>query len=222
MAPASEQLARADALGDCMRRLRDMDARIDAAGVRDAQAARVDGYPFLRADRYTASRTPGDREALAVAQAKLDRMAALDAEARKYESANARIADVDQAALERCRAELVAATRGDAERAANLASPPHSYDDAMRVVGLYPVTKFPFVWGVAAWQQTTRDLYATPFPELTVKGKRIRYVPGPGSFGASGRIAPDRQRRRCPAADAGGDACARLAATAAACSGAGR
>ncbi len=83
VAPASEQLARADALGDCMRRLRDLDARIDAAGVRDAQAARVDGYPFLRVDRFTASRSPGDRDAAAVAQAKLDRMAALDAEARE-------------------------------------------------------------------------------------------------------------------------------------------
>jgi hypothetical protein len=178
--PASEQLARTDALGDCMRRLREVDARIDAAGVRDAQAARVEGYPFLRVDRYTASRPSGDREAPAVAQAKLDRMAALDAEARQYESANARIADVDRAALEHCLAELVAATRGDAERVANLASAPHSYNDAMRVVGLYPVTKFPFTWGVAAWQQTTRDLYATPFPELTVNGRRIRYVPGPG------------------------------------------
>jgi hypothetical protein len=181
VAPASEQLARADAVGDCMRRLRDLDARIDAAGVRDAQAARVDGYPFLRVDRFTASRSPGDRDATAVAQAKLDRMAALDAEARKYEGANARVSDVDQAALERCRAELVAANRADAERVANLASAPHSYNDALRVVGLYPLSKIPFTWGVAAWQQTTRDLYATPFPELTVKGKRIRYVPGPGS-----------------------------------------
>jgi hypothetical protein len=179
-APASEQLARADALGDCMRRLRELDARIDAAGVRDAQAVRVDGYPFLRVDRYTAARTPGDRVASAVAQAKLDRMAALDAEARKYEGANARIAEVDQAALERCRAELVSATRADAEHVATLASAPHSYDDAMRVVGLYPLSKIPFVWGVAAWQQTTRDLYATPFPELAVSGQRIRYVPGPG------------------------------------------
>ena len=83
---------------------------------------------------------------------------------------------------------------------ANLASPPHSYDDAMRVVGLYPLTKFPFVWGVAAWQQTTRDLYATPFPELTVKGKRIRYVPGPGvSERLAGLLPTDKAGResRC-------------------------
>ena len=129
----------------------------------------------------------------AVAQAKLDRMAALDAEARRYESANARIADVDQAALERCRAELVAATRADAERVAKLANAPHSYNDALRVVGLYPLSKFPFTWGVAAWQQTTRDLFATPFPELTVIGKRIRYVPGSGgSEKLAGLLPTDR------------------------------
>ena len=41
VAPAATQIARNDAVGDCLRRLKALDARIDAAGRRDAQAARV-------------------------------------------------------------------------------------------------------------------------------------------------------------------------------------
>ncbi len=50
--------------------------------VRDAQAARVDGYPFLRVDRFTALSRPSGTDPAHRAPAMLERMAALDAEAR--------------------------------------------------------------------------------------------------------------------------------------------
>jgi hypothetical protein len=204
-APASEQLARSDALGDCLRRLQQLDARIEAAGVRDAQEVRVDGFPFLRADRATVARSPatdamaaggaaaGAVDAAALAQAQVERMAALDAEARTMEAANLRLDAAELAALQRCRADLLAALRADAratDAAVAAAVPPEAYNDALRVVGLYPISKFPFVWGVAAWQQSTRDLFATPFPELPVRGKRIRYVPGAAGSGPVAGLLP--------------------------------
>jgi hypothetical protein len=164
-----------------MRRFKAFDARIDEAGLRDAQAARVDGYPFLRVDRYTAYAQGKAGDTKELAQAKLDRMAALDDEARGFEATNARVDAGEKSALDDCRRKLVAATRAEAQRVTEGARPPDAYDDELRVVGLYPLTRIPFSWGVAAWQQSTRDLYATPFPELPVRGQRIRYVPATGA-----------------------------------------
>jgi hypothetical protein len=178
--PASRLLSQSDALGDCMRRLRAVDARVDAAGLRDAEAARVDGYPFLRVDRYTAFGSSGPADPQAMAQAKIDRMAALDAQARSFEAANARVGKEEQAALDACRDQLVAVARAEAQRVMQVAQPPDAYSDAGRVLGLYPLTQIPFSWGVAGWQQATRELYATPFPEVPVRGERIRYVPADG------------------------------------------
>ena len=62
-APARTQLSADDAPGSCLRRLQAMDARVDGAGVRDAQAQRVNGFPFLRADRYTVLSAPAGSDA---------------------------------------------------------------------------------------------------------------------------------------------------------------
>ena len=56
--PAARQLQAHDAVTACLQRFQALDARIDATGVRDAAAERVDGYPSLRADRYTVLATP--------------------------------------------------------------------------------------------------------------------------------------------------------------------
>lgn len=177
VAPAVTQLAQEDAVGECLRLLKALDARVDAAGRRDAQDVRVPGYPYLRADRYTEGWLPASGDPQTIAAGKLDRMAALDAEARRFESANLSVPANEADALARCRSELVASARPTAARAAAAASVPDAYVDAQRFLGLYPVTLIPFAWGVASWQQDTRDLFATPFPELPVRGERIRYVP---------------------------------------------
>lgn len=190
-APADAQLAAEGDIGDCLRRLRDFDARVDAAGARDAQNVRVPGYPYLRADRYTAARARQGTIAQgagvqALDQARVERMAALDAEARVYEGLNARVPDGQAEALRRCRAILLKAAAADASRAAASATVPDAYDDSLRRWGLYPMARIPFSWGVSAHQQSVRDLYATPFPEIAVRGERVRYVPA----SASGADAP--------------------------------
>jgi hypothetical protein len=197
-APAAAQLARDDADGDCMRRLQSVDARVDAARRRDAEAARVPGYPFLRVDRFTALGAPVPSEPQALAIARLERMAALDAEGRRFEAKNARISAQEQAALDACRSSLVAASRAEAQKIATLARPPDAYSDDARIAGLYPLSLIPFSWGVAAWQQATREAYATPFPELAVRGERIRYVPA--------SIAPERVAGLLPTDAAGASA----------------
>jgi hypothetical protein len=177
VAPATTQLTQEDKVGECLRLLKSLDARVDAAGRRDAQEVRVPGYPYLRADRFTESWSPANSDPQAIAAGKLDRMAALDAEARRFESANLSVSAGEAETLARCRSELTAAARPMASHAAASARVPDAYVDAQRLLGLYPVTLFPFALGVASWQQATRELFATPFPELVVRGERIRYVP---------------------------------------------
>ncbi|MGE5714328.1 MAG: hypothetical protein ACM32F_10660, partial [Betaproteobacteria bacterium] len=172
VAPAAAQLTQDDKVGECLRLLKAMDARVDAASRRDAQEVRVPGYPYLRADRFTEKWLPANGDPKAIAGGKLDRMAALDAEARRFESANLSVAASEADALARCRSELIAAARPMAAHAAASATVPDAYVDAQRLVGLYPVTLFPFALGVASWQQATRELFATPFPELQVRGER--------------------------------------------------
>jgi hypothetical protein len=193
-APASEMLVLPGALGDCMRRLQAFDERIDAAGRRDVEAARVDGYPFLRVDRYTALSAPKDADPKLLAEAKIERMAALDAEARRVEAANTRVDAPEQALIDACRKQLVASAHGEAEDVIRVARPPDGYSELARAVGLYPLTRIPFSWGLAASQQATRDLYATPFPEIPVRGTRIRYVPADGAPADVAGLLPSDSR----------------------------
>ncbi len=108
----------------------------------------------------------------------------------RYEAANARIGTEELATLDRCRNQLVASVGSGSRGVIEQARPPDAYDDALRVVGLYPLTQIPFSWGVAGWQQSTRDLYATPFPELPVRGQRIRYLPSASGSGPVAGLLP--------------------------------
>ena len=179
--PAVNMLAQQDDVGDCMRRLQAFDASVDAAGLRDVQSARVPGYPFLRVDRFTAGWHPAPAESHGVDVARFDRMAALDAEGRRYEEANIGSSAEERAAIADCRERLASTARQRAAEAVAVARVPEGYDETLRIVGLYPLTKIFFSWGLGAREQSTRDLYATPFPELPVEGQRIRYVPDIGA-----------------------------------------
>jgi len=179
--PARELLTRTDDIGDCMRKLRTFDAFVDAAALRDAEAARVAGFPFLRVDRFTAEWVPATGDKVAIDQARFDRMVALDGSARYFEEANAGITPDERIALAECRERIVKSMRPLAESAVAVACVPDGYDETLRVVGLYPITKVPFSWGLASWQRGVRDLYATPFPEVPVAGRRVRYTPEAGA-----------------------------------------
>jgi hypothetical protein len=76
------------ALRDCARWYADEDARVEAAGVRDAQDARVPGFPHLRVNRLLASWRDEAAASERVLQAMVERMHGLDIEARRYEAAN--------------------------------------------------------------------------------------------------------------------------------------
>ena len=153
---------------DCARWFAQLDAVVDAAGVRDVQEVRIDGFAGLRVDRFGAA----TRRSVAF-DAWLARAAELDRRARAAEIANLPrrafptdgIADA-AAALARsdsCRAGWRAALNTEARRDALLerAIVPDSYATSARMLGLYPLTRVPFLHGVNKWQQGHRQAMAT-------------------------------------------------------------
>ena len=175
--PVRAHVERADPIGDCARLFRDLDARIDAAGVRDAGAPRVPGFPYLRVDRFTASlgeRTDALRGAGFAAWSEL--MAGADRQARAVEIANAGD-PVPLAALDACRYALAVADQGELARLREAARVPDDYSTAARVLGLYPLTRIFFAAGIRDWQQRTLEVFAMPEAALPVAGRLRLYVP---------------------------------------------
>ena len=73
---------------ECAEWFRMLDARVEEAGVRDAQDARVPGFPYLRANRLLAALRPEAEASGAALQALAEQMQALDLAARRYEIMN--------------------------------------------------------------------------------------------------------------------------------------
>ncbi len=173
--PHREHLSAADAtVRDCAAWFAALDRAIDANGVRDAGARRIDGFPYLRVDRFAASFRHEEMDD-ARRRAWVAQLGALDATARCYEVRN-----MPDAAL----AELGVAQRDDALARTHtcsdtlmqhdLAAPathgqlaaraavPDDYATWKRVAGLYALTRIPFFAGVSNWQEGAAALFGKP------------------------------------------------------------
>jgi hypothetical protein len=166
-----------------------LDAAVDAAGVRDAEATRIAGYPQLRVDRFLASyrNTATGDAALA---AWLERMRELDQAARAAELSNlpdAALASLNVAArasaLERaetCGRQLTASDQGSPMRIAALraaAQVPDDYVAWQRVLGLYPITRVPFSARVRNWHDEANAAFRAARSGVKAALPVQRYAP---------------------------------------------
>ena len=183
----------------CARAYATLDAAVDAAGVRDAQATRIPGAPALRVTRFSASFGPSFADPLADPLAFAQWRSLLENEdrsARMVEIANlppvptrsVRAAlDAEgfgtlppQALLEGCGRTLAdAATATPALRAdlVTRARVPDEYDDVARAVGWYPLTRIGFAAGVRHYEQSVRDAFAAA--PAAIPPSAIVYAPAP-------------------------------------------
>ncbi len=177
-----------------------LDHATDQAGLRDGAAPPVPGHPFLRVDRYHASlrdRLPASADAQSAAPARaalMARLLALDLQARRHEIANlppliratlARAPDgpADSSGLlqhtSACGQLLVRAALAQPTRAHALLlalSVPPDYVTAYRVLGLYPLTRIPFLHGVRRFEDTIRTSFRQdPVPDPSAS--RLLLVP---------------------------------------------
>lgn len=176
-------------LRECAEWYRDLDARVDAARVRDAQDARVAGFPYLRVNRLLASFRNEAAASEPMLLELIERMHGLDIDARRHEAANLPLAvpgsrdrlgermDIQRAAA--CGAML---------RDADLAQPgarkallaalvvPDDYSAASRVLGIYALARVPFGEGVRRFQEDVREAFRRELapPEGAML---VRYAP---------------------------------------------
>lgn len=172
----------------------DLYAAVDQAvaehGVTPSYPVRIEGFPYLRVNRFLASYR-NQYPNTAGLGIWLDHMAELDFEARAVELASlseilktelARrhaITDDLSAALAACSRELRQHDLASPERLALLqarAVVPSEYRTYYQILGLYPLTIFPVHYGIYRWHQETHRLFTRyPLETLPVEGKLHRF-----------------------------------------------
>lgn len=169
----------ANAFG-CATFLDDLEARLADAGVLNAGAARISGFPGLRTDRFLASfagevDTPAERE---VFVAHLRR---LDARYRRHEIALLHTADAEillekSDACGQALANHVAKDSALSDQLLSTIEPPDHYVESRRIIGAYPLIR-PFMRaGVSRWQREAKATFSNEPPE----GRTVQYWPSEG------------------------------------------
>ncbi|HUF20754.1 MAG TPA: hypothetical protein VMP00_08360, partial [Burkholderiales bacterium] len=155
---------------NCAAFFRVLDTAVARNRVGEASPTQVAGFPYLRADRFTASLSDRAQQNDAAFEAWLSQLAALDRDAREFEIGNlpaAAVAGLGHAgagALNQrahdCRARLLEADLampGMRDLLVERARVPDDYRGWQRAAGLYPLTRLPFYSGVARWQRETEE-----------------------------------------------------------------
>jgi hypothetical protein len=179
------------ALRDCARWYAEEDARVEAAAVRDAQDARVPGFPHLRTNRLLASwreeATANERKL----EAMVERMHTLDIQARRREAANlpVRVPGVRDHMAERivmqrasaCGLLMREADLADAQaRALLLAGSrvPDEPSSALRVLGRDALAGGDVEGALRRHEMETRAAFQRD-PATTRRSSVVRYSPHP-------------------------------------------
>jgi hypothetical protein len=186
---------------ECIDWFRKLDETIDRAGVHDAEAYRVPGFPYLRVNRFLASfRQQASNDPVAFS-AWQKRLRALDERSRSYEISN--LPQSLFATLEvKSRPEATTRTNQCANSMATLdatsvsqkrvlierAHVPDDYDELKRTVGAYPVVSMAFFEFAKKWQNESSDMFQQTAAGNIEQKNIIRYR-SPDSAGTAQRIA---------------------------------
>ena len=155
---------------DCRARFAAIDARIDAAGVRDASYYRVPGYPYLRSDRTLAS-FRNELEGVDQIGGWLRHLREYDQEAREFEYINLGLSLQEAAILrydlQSCGRGLAAVELDDPDGFAALSAavtPTDDYSDQRRALHAYALIEPALRRRVAQRQAAVRREFEAPLP----------------------------------------------------------
>jgi len=178
-----------EAVMQCAAWYREMDQRIDRAGVRDGGEYRIPGFPYLRADRFNASFGTQALASDKLFGAWTDRLINLETVARKAELRNLPTDALEGLGADRAhvseRTQACAHTLADHDFAvperrrllAERAKVPDDYVTWHRAVGLYAVTRVPFWHGVDNWQKDAAETMRRTKEGMRDPGTLSRYAP---------------------------------------------
>jgi len=179
----------------CERLLDEVDRAVAKAGVADGGAARIPGFPYLRADRFLAS-LAGEVSQPARFDAWVSRLRALDRAGRDVEIANLPVPqrlELEERygepllfeGTQRCAAVLQSrdlAGSQQRDRLRDSVTVPDDYDTWKRVIGLYWLTRIPFAAGVRNYQREALAAAERPLVELRQRGALVSYGPPAGQL----------------------------------------
>ena len=183
--------APSETVRDCAAWYAELDRVVDEAGVRDAQQARIAGFPYLRVDRAHAGLRARAAQSDAAYASFVERLGELDLVARAHEIRNLppehlnrlpgfQAAPAHTVATQRtndCGGLLRELDRADSEARAALierAVVPDDYSTVARALGLYPLTRYALASGVQRWEADTRSRWhEKPHDGVPV----VRYAP---------------------------------------------
>ena len=193
MAPVAPG-ADAGPLAQCRWEFEQADYDIDQAGVQHQGLARINGFPYLRVNRFLASFGP-QLSAPEQIVTWVQHLAQLDARARRPELYNLAatgpglVPVAVNARLDSCRTQLVTALLRDPEQVRQLrlvASVPDDYLSAWRVAGLYPLSAPLVLHRVRRWHDEAMATFSQPLDELPVVGELTRWSASPAYAWAPG------------------------------------
>lgn len=167
-----------------------------AAGVMDTEAARIDGYPHLRVNRFLSDfrdEVHGDAYVFWLKQLRELADKGWRVEIKNLpEPSEQKLQTTIQAvlssqastidALQYCSDKLLQSqlenqsSRDDLKKRATVAD---NYRTWERVIGIYPLTAWAFKMGIAQWHEKTLATYGKPLHQLPVSGQLIRYETSP-------------------------------------------
>ncbi len=176
----------------CAELLQSMDAFVESAGVADLGARRIEGFPYLRTNRFLASFRDELDGNSPLRDAWLQQMRQLDAEGRGFELANTPEQFIngtefsDSSAMSekirQCGEHLSAVDLQYSSRLELLKSEAgvaDDYSNTKRAFGLYALTRYPFYWGVEDWQQDVEDAFDFSRQQDHNDSSRLYYSPPP-------------------------------------------
>ena len=183
----SDRIGEIGPLGSCADFFASLDNLTEETKVLDSGTFRVKNYPYLRVNRFIASfRDEADNDAAFAVW--IDRMQALDQDARQYEIANLLGSAISMLDSVNGRAGLYSkvSTCGDLLKEAdfldiehrkelrNRVSVPDDYIVLRRVLGIYPLTSLFVSRGVTKWHDSAHKSFSLEPP---VNWQTVRYVP---------------------------------------------
>ncbi len=166
-------------ISGCREKYAEMDARVDAAGVRNPAFYRVPGFPYLRVDRLMSSYRD-QLETFDAAAGWVRRMREFDQEAREFEYENMGMTPQEAAIL---RFDFLVCSQGLAglemeipenfELVRQTASVPDDYSTKAQVLGLYPLSTPLLRSKISRYEKEVRTEFAQPAETLIGDGPQV-------------------------------------------------
>ncbi len=169
----SQHTGKGGILGSCADFFAAQDQELLNAKVLDPGAFRIDGFPYLRTDRFLAS----FKEEVYSPEAFtdwVDRLQTIDRQARRIEIANLPKSNISQKQFEALEQRIIDC--GELLKTADIENPkmrqelrkriaaPDEYIEVRRVLGLYPITGWFVSRGVRKWHTEARENFSLEPP----------------------------------------------------------